>query len=35
MALEFQCHIIWPVLGAFEKTVVESGHQSSGIYTKT
>src|ERR1700683_197499 len=34
MALEFQCHIIWPALGAFEKTVVERGHESCGIYTK-
>ena len=34
VALEFECDIVWPALRAFEKTVVESGHESCGIYTK-
>jgi len=34
VALDFQCDVIRPALGALDKTVVESGHESCGIYTK-
>ncbi len=34
MALDFQRDVVWPTLRAFDKTVVESGHESCGIYTK-
>jgi hypothetical protein len=34
VALEFECDVVRPALGAFDKTVVESGHESWGIYTK-
>ncbi len=34
IALELQCDVVRPALRAFEKTVVESGHESCGIYTK-
>src|SRR5215831_19505815 len=34
VALEFECDVIGPALGAFQKTVVERGHGSWGIYTK-
>ncbi len=34
MALNFQSDVVRPALRAFDKTVVESGHESCGIYTK-
>src|SRR5580693_8595113 len=34
VALDFQSDVIRPALRAFDKTIVESGHESCGIYTK-
>jgi hypothetical protein len=34
VALNFQSDVVRPTLRAFDKTVVESGHESCGIYTK-
>ncbi len=34
MALKFQCDMVWPALGAFDKAVVKGRHESCGIYTK-
>src|SRR5712691_2674929 len=34
VTLEFQCDVIRPAIRAFDKTVVEGGHRSRGIYTK-
>ena len=34
VALKFQCDVFRPALRAFDKTVVESGHETCGIYTK-
>ena len=35
IALKFEGNIMWPALLALDKTVVESGHRSWAIYTKT
>jgi hypothetical protein len=35
MALQFQRGVVRPAPGALDKTVVESGHGSWGIYTKS
>src|SRR5258708_2364289 len=35
VALNLQRNIVRPALGAFDKTVVERGHGSWGIYTKS
>ena len=32
--LQLQRNIVRPALLAFDKTIIESGHESSGIYTK-
>jgi hypothetical protein len=32
--LDFEGSVIRPATGAFDKTVVEGGHESCGIYTK-
>ena len=34
VALDFERDVVRPALRAFEKAVVESGHESWGIYTK-
>ena len=34
LALQFERDIVRPALRAFDKTVIESGHESWGIYTK-
>jgi hypothetical protein len=34
MVLDFQRDVVWPTLRAFDKAIVESGHESCGIYTK-
>jgi predicted kinase len=33
-ALQLQRDVVRPALLAFDKPVIESGHESSGIYTK-
>jgi hypothetical protein len=35
VALEFERDVVWPTLGAFHKAIVEGGHSSRRIYTKT
>ena len=34
VTLEFESDVVRPALRAFDKAVVESGHESCGIYTK-
>src|ERR1700739_2663123 len=35
VTLQFQGDVVRPALGAFRKTVIEGGHGSWGIYTKS
>jgi len=35
VTLDFESNVIGPALGTFNKTVVERGHESRGIYTKS